>query len=309
MPSASFNSYPTSPSLSYSSSGQNSPRPSTWKSIFRMPSASFKKASNGMNGVSSARLDADCLSYSAFSSVTHTPLTPNHSMSAASFFPEPRMSYNSSNSHSTDSFTGLNFKDSPLRTPQHYLFPRSQHPTSSDPPTSTPRLRQHAMSTAGKLRPPVKQIPQAISADPSQSSFSRAHPTRAKTNVPLSPKSVTASASRFLRRVASAPNAKGLFSMGMRSTSSFTKNGWVAPNDSVPPLPPLTSSETEQGQDSLETVSSTSSRGVRMTPSRRVSPRPAPLNPKFQQGLIPPNRAAFRRTYSSNSIKVRQVRY
>jgi len=303
MPSPTFNSCPATPSLSYST--QDSSRQSSWKSVFRLPSSSFKKTTSSVSGASAMRLDTENLSYSAFSSVAHTPQTPNLSMSQTSYFPEPRTSYNSSNSHSTDSYSGLNFKG-----PQYLPFPRSPQPSASDHPTSTPtmgRLRQHAKSTVARPHPPVKQIPQSISAGPSQSSFSRAPPTRSKTNAPLSPKSVTASASRFLRRVASAPNAKGLFSMGMRSTSS-TKNGFLSPNDSVPPLPPLTSGETDQGQDSLETISSTSSRGARMTYSRHVSPKPAPFIPKFQQGLVPPNRAPFRRTYSSNSIKVRQVR-
>jgi len=302
MPTPTFNSCPATPSLAYSTPRQDSSRQSSWKSVFRLPSSSFKKTTSSVNGVSTMHLETENLSYSAFSSVAHTPLTPNPSMSQSSYFQEPRTSYNSSNSHSTDSYTGLNFKG-----PQ-YHFPRSPQLSSSDQPTSTPtmgRLRQHAKSTVARPHPPVKQIPQSVSADPTQSSFSRGYPTRSKTNAPLSPKSVTASASRFLRRVASAPNAKGLFSMGMRSS---TKNGFLTPNEYVPPLPPLSSGETDQGQDSLETISSTSSRGARMTSSRHVSPKPPPLIPKFQQGLVPPNRAAFRRTYSSNSIKVRQVR-
>lgn len=298
---------PSPSSSSYGTPSHDSPRQSTWKSVFRLPSSSFRKTSNGngTNAVSAMRLDMDSVSYPAFSSVGNTPLTPNPPVFPASYFPDRRTSYNSSNSHSTDSCIGLH----PQPTPQRHPFPRSPQPTSSDLPTSGPtmgRLRQHAKSTAPRLHPPVKHIPQYIPVDPYQHSFSRAHPTRSKTNVPLSPKSVTTSASRFLRRVASAPNAKGLFSMGTRSSS--TKNGLLAPNDHVPPLPPLTSSETDQGQDSLETVSSTSSRGARATLPRRLSPNPAPLIPPFQQGLAPPSRAPFRRTYSSNSIKVRQVR-
>lgn len=300
MPSASFNSYPTSPSLSYSIPTPDSPRQSTWKSVFRMPSSSFKKTTNGIHVSPPTRLQTDSLSSSAFSSVANTPLMPSGSLSATSYFPDQRNSYNSSD-NSTDSQGGYNFRDR-LPTP----FPHSMRSMPSVPTTSTVRTRQHAKSTASRLHPPIKHIPQSISTEPSQSSFSRPHTARSKTNAPLSPKSVSASASRFLRRVASAPNAKGLFSMGMRSTSA--KNGMLAPNNHVPPLPPLTSGETDQGQDSLETVSSTSSRGARMTvTSRRAPHKPMPLSPQFQQGLAPPNRIPFRRTYSSNSIKVGQV--
>ena len=291
MPSASFNSYPTTPC-------PDSPRQSTWKSIFRMPSSSFKKTSlNGIYASPPTRLHTDSLSSSAFSSVTNTPLMPTAPLSAASYFPDQRNSYNSSD-NSTDSQAGHNFEDR-LPTP----FPSSLRSAPFIPPTSAIRTRQHAKSTVSRLHPPIKHIPQSIYTEPSQSSCPRALPARSKTNVPLSPKSVSASASRFLRRVASAPNAKGLFSMGMRSTS--TKNGLLAPNDPIPPSPRLTTAET--GQDSLETVSSSSSRGARMTTSRRGPHKPMPLGPKSQQGLAPPNRIPFRRTYSSNSIKVGRV--
>ncbi|KAG6880290.1 hypothetical protein C0992_000067 [Termitomyces sp. T32_za158] len=105
-----------------------------------------------------------------------------------------------------------------------------------------------------------------------------------------------ASASRFIRRVASAPNAKGLFSLGSRSTST-TKNGLLAPADMVPPLPSMVSNSLEH-TDSLETVSSGSSRG---RPSR------PPPSSYAKTRDCNAGKAAFRRTYSSNSIKVRQV--
>ncbi|KAJ7068113.1 Pkinase-domain-containing protein [Mycena amicta] len=103
-----------------------------------------------------------------------------------------------------------------------------------------------------------------------------------------------ASASRFIRRVASAPNAKGLFS-AHRST---TRNGMLAPADPIPPLPNVSS--LEQGTDSLETLSSSSSRG-QSRGNTLVAPR-------VSNGMLEgPGKVAFRRTYSSNSIKFRQV--
>ncbi|KAH8824730.1 Pkinase-domain-containing protein [Flagelloscypha sp. PMI_526] len=94
-------------------------------------------------------------------------------------------------------------------------------------------------------------------------------------NKPLSPKGMGASASRFLRRVASAPNAKGLFARG--NGSSTVKNGMLAPGSiAVPPVPQSQSA-------SLETT-------------------------RIANGLSDgPGKQPFRRTYSSNSIKVSQV--
>jgi protein-serine/threonine kinase len=62
----------------------------------------------------------------------------------------------------------------------------------------------------------------------------------------------------------------------------------------------------EQGTDSLETMSSGSSREQI---SRMTNPSTAPYG-KLTNGLTPPpvpGKTAFRRMYSSNSIKVRQV--
>src|SRR5204862_435747 len=84
-------------------------------------------------------------------------------------------------------------------------------------------------------------------------------------------------------------------------SSATTKNGFLAPADTVPPLPPLISSSMEQGQDSLETISSGSSRDRLSRPSPPMS---APLSAKSISAV---DQIAFRRTYSSNSIKVRQV--
>ncbi|KAI0346733.1 Pkinase-domain-containing protein [Trametopsis cervina] len=102
-------------------------------------------------------------------------------------------------------------------------------------------------------------------------------PPSASRAAPLSPRNIGANATRFIRRVASAPNAKGLFSLGSRSANgTHTKNGLLAPAELIPAMP--------------HTVPKTKDR-VLSTNST-------------QEG---PGKVAFRRTYSSHSIKVRQV--
>ncbi|PFH52885.1 hypothetical protein AMATHDRAFT_56456 [Amanita thiersii Skay4041] len=179
---------------------------------------------------------------------------------------------------------------------------------SSDAPISPSFSSKSAYKSSNKSekrRPTLaRDLPlhlhgKSQTASVSQASFNvPATPSRPKHNGPLSPKTMGATASRFIRRVASAPNAKGLFTLGPRSGST-TKNGLLAPADVVPPLPPLVSASMEHGDDSLETISSGSSKA-------RLKPPPsAPASPNKSNGAsgIP----AFRRTYSSNSIKVRQV--
>ncbi|KZW03876.1 Pkinase-domain-containing protein [Exidia glandulosa HHB12029] len=131
---------------------------------------------------------------------------------------------------------------------------------------------------------------------------------------PLSPKAV----GRLLRRVASAPNAKGLFSSGAsRSAGPTTKNGLLASPSDIPPVPELTDSSrtaSEKG-DSLETDTSLGStwgrtfgrsfstdklKAKRSQDRLTASNFPPPAGPA-------PGRAVFRRTYSSNSIKIKQV--
>lgn len=142
-----------------------------------------------------------------------------------------------------------------------------------------------------------------LTADPSQASFvSPTTPSKPKANGALSPKSMGASATRFIRRVASAPNVKGLFSMGSRSAST-TKNGLLAPSDAVPPMPSLASTSLDHGADSLETMSSDSSRGRPSAGFGSLSMK-SQINNGVAEG---PGKVAFRRTYSSNSIKIGRV--
>ena len=302
---------PNSMHLNGSPDSPSSPRPqSSWKSVFRFPNSSSKKLpSNG----SPLLHETQPLPVSSHRSVSHTLVTPTASLTPITYLSDQRSSYNSSNTQSSDTNGGLTSR-SPYMTPQSRPYPRYSQPKSTEALSAAtpPRSRQHTKSERARpnnprLQPPPRSLP--LTVDPSQSPFSPNPPTpsRSRTNGPLSPKSVSASASRFIRRVASAPNAKGLFSMGSRSSSAITKNGLLAPANTVLPLPQLVSSSSDQGQDSLETVSSGSSRG---RISRLNPPMTAPVSgPRgVSQHGLQPGKAAFRRTYSSNSIKVRQVR-
>ncbi|KAJ7276231.1 kinase-like domain-containing protein [Mycena haematopus] len=171
-----------------------------------------------------------------------------------------------------------------------------------------------AASSKSRSRPKPEKQHQQLSRSPSTALFSKpstAGPSQAafafqttqpstSRSGPLSPKAMGASATRFIRRVASAPNAKGLFSSSR--LNSTTKNGMLAPADVVPPLPSVGS--LEHG-DSLETISSGSSRG---RPTHQSRGNAAVTTPRVSNGMLEgPGKVAFRRTYSSNSIKVRQV--
>ncbi|KAI0370267.1 Pkinase-domain-containing protein [Pilatotrama ljubarskyi] len=112
---------------------------------------------------------------------------------------------------------------------------------------------------------------------------------------PLSPKVIGANASRFIRRVASAPNAKGLFSLGSRTNGTTTKNGLLSPGDTAPPVPHSANDASEQGTNSLETLSSA---------TNALKTKDRITNTQTSEG---PGKIAFRRTYSSHSIKVKSV--
>ncbi|KAK0231093.1 AGC/RSK protein kinase [Armillaria fumosa] len=211
-------------------------------------------------------------SVTAMSSTVNTAATP---VSA-------RSSYNSSNTQSSDSIPQSSSKTSRPRTKSE----KRQRPPYPNTLNHTP-----------PLPPPQKS---ATSPSPSSTTATSSRPL-------LSPKSMT----RFIRRVASAPNAKGLF----RSSAPFpstptTRNGLLAPSDNPPPLP-LANSSMENGTDSLETISSVSSRGL-VSAAATSSKLPSPPFGKTRLSTsnlhdVGPSKVAFRRTYSSNSIKVRQV--
>jgi hypothetical protein len=92
-------------------------------------------------------------------------------------------------------------------------------------------------------------------------------------------------------------------------SSAPMKNGLLAPADMVPPVPGAPSTSSNHSDDSLETLSSGSSRG-RSNWHKRYPGNSHLSKTRIVNGAHDgPGKMAFRRTYSSNSIKVRQVHY
>ncbi|KAF5369888.1 hypothetical protein D9758_001218 [Tetrapyrgos nigripes] len=278
----------------------SSPASHSWKSVFRFTNASSRKLSSTNSN------------FALDSSSTMSPITSPRSphspgLTPASGFSE-RSSYNSSNTQSTDSHTGTPLPSST----SHFGSPitgflRSQRSTDALSKSPRPRTKSEKQrSILGRMSNGyTTKTSKTSPGDQGSSSPSTTQPLRPG---PLSPKSVGASATRFIRRVASAPNAKGLFALNSRSASaasSTTKNGFLAPGDMVPPLPTTTNS-IENGTDSLETISSTSSRD-RLRATTRVLGTSSGSSVTVNGSGEGPGKVAFRRTYSSNSIKVRQV--
>lgn len=287
-----------------------SPSHSSWKSVFRLPSSSKKQLANV--NTSAPR----CIS---------SPLTAKHSSgpppSPSTLHPvDQRSSYNSSKTQSSESIPGENPKST-------YLVPDSRGYQSqaqqSQEQSQFPHARIDVMAASLHAQPRVstkseKQrinlsrasrlpAPRSQTADPSQQSFvlPSGHGPSASRSGPLSPRAMGASATRFIRRVASAPNAKHLFLSGSR-TAAPTKNGLLAPADLIPPVPGAPSSISEYGDDSLETISSGSSRS-RSTRHERYPGHGTQKTRITNPTADGPGKVAFRRTYSSNSIKVRSV--
>ncbi|KAG8931455.1 hypothetical protein FRC01_001279 [Tulasnella sp. 417] len=206
---------------------------------------------------------------------------------------------------------------------------------------STSAAKGEAIAADQLTASPTSQSPATRTFKQSITSASGSHFSQSPTNSPpAKASSASSAASRFIRRVASAPNAKRLF--GPNSNSSTTKNGLLAPAE-ITPLPPLPNSPTtgahnsppgtasELGTASIDTLSSKSSKGGKAL--RPPGTRPARANsvaaltsntdgksPKDPSAYGPggnltlsPNaagqtpRQVFRRTYSSNSIKVKSV--
>jgi protein-serine/threonine kinase len=285
----------------------------TWKSVFRFPNSSNKKLPQA---TSSLTLDSQIHPASPYGGSHSTPAAPVPSLTPASCTFDQRSSYNSSNTQSSDSNTGIPSRgrhvSSPHRNHSHVPYQHTLLPTEGLAVASTP----------GRAQPHTKLEKQRITLSKSTGSprgkdttgrvlpSSSPHapalpPSRSRNVIPLSPKAMSASASRFIRRVASAPNAKGLFASNSRSPA-MTKNGFLAPGEVIPPVPPLASSS-EKGADSLETSSSSSSKGLNGLLAPPVTTPPLPGSDQSISLLESPTKVAFRRTYSSNSIKVRQV--
>ncbi|KAJ3729029.1 AGC/RSK protein kinase [Lentinula guzmanii] len=281
------------------SHGISSPTHS-WKSVFRFTNGSSRKVS-----ANSSSLTLDTSLATSSTGGPPTPHTPHPSLTPASLGYDQRSSYNSSRTHSSESHrvtpNQLNYHNPPAKSQSGTLRPQHSVDALSSPARTRPRTKSEKQRTtlsriSGNSKPRT--------ADPSQTSFAITPPSASSSRPnPLTPKSVGASASRFIRRVASAPNAKGLFNLSSRSTSATTRNGLLAPAEAVPPLP---SSSTEHGTDSLETLSSGSSRD-RLSRPDGTSLSPSTLTRVSNGQIEGPGKIAFRRTYSSNSIKVRQV--
>ncbi|KAM5535649.1 hypothetical protein V8D89_010636 [Ganoderma adspersum] len=271
---------------------------SAWKSIFRIGSQSSKKAAT-----SSLTLDTSTLHTSA--SALTPPASAVSSIPTLLASPDRRSSYNSSNTLSTDSNPSMPTR-AVQRTPTTPDYSRHAPSSEAEPSVSTEKHRSKKRSD--KQRMLGRKPPQTATANSSQLSFMPPTPTTPSRSGPLSPKVIGANASRFIRRVASAPNAKGLFALGSRSNGATTKNGLLSPGGPIPPMP---ESASEQGTNSLETLSSASSRGTPPRQTRSVSTNPASktkdrvTNTHTSEG---PGKIAFRRTYSSHSIKVKSIK-
>lgn len=217
-------------------------------------------------------------------------------------------------------------RPTPLQTSVVPSISSSSTFSSNDPNSSLPSSPYSSLHP--ELSPP----------SPSKSNLKMKHLS------PMSPKAMGASATKFLRRVASAPNAKGLFSSSSSSGNPAKKNGFLAPADDLEPVPPLPfglrNHNGVPNASSLDTVSSEGSlpappprkakrtqshQNLRAKPSKStfgsrlgsshssnsLSPSAAfhgkgrtfsPAVPSESTGKI-----AFRRTYSSNSIKTKEV--
>lgn len=255
---------PSSPSASLATPGSAG---GGWKSIFRIPS------SKKLNIV---------------------PVKEQQNQDDLGSSVEHGGSYHSSRSSGSDG------RSPHVSTPQTYS-PSSYKQAPPSPLTSTPKRQKSGflarkLSSARQLAPHTAQASQTTFR--SQSGGYGNGVPGGSPSIPPSPKSSlgnnngSSPAARLLRRVASAPNAKGLLNS---LTPATTKNGLLAPSLEVPPLP-------DGKNGSLETTSSQSSvRGSGARPNRALTAS------SVQRVGEPPVKAPFRRTYSSNSMKHRAV--
>jgi len=273
-------------------SGSSTPT-SPWKSMFRIGSQSSRKSSP--NGISSSlTLDTN------FSSPS--PPTPNLLLTPASLVPPSQRDSSNSSNNSTDS----NNEKVPTTPPDHVaasvlVSPSPDASFDAKHPSRPKREKQQLMARERRSPPATATVavPGCYFPDPPLPSGQR----------PRSSRSMSATASRLIRRVASAPNAKGLFNLGSRQSSVVTKNGLLAPAVMSPAVTPKGGISTfhptsGDGSSSIETVSSASSSN---RAPRAVSTPALPKVSENESSVREVNKAAFRRTYSSNSIKVKSV--
>jgi protein-serine/threonine kinase len=231
-----------------------------------------------------------------------SPPTPNLILTPASLIPPSQRDSSNSSNNSTDS----NNEKTPATPPDHaapsVLVSPSPDASFDAKRRSKSKSEKHHFMAQERHGPPATTtatVPSSYFPEPHPSSAQRARTSR----------SMGATASRLIRRVASAPNAKGLFNLGSRQSTMVTKNGLLAPAAVAPAGAPKGGISTPHptsgdGTSSIETVSSASSSN---RAPRAVS---TPALPKVSENEISiggANKAAFRRTYSSNSIKVKSV--
>ena len=247
--------------------------------------------------------------------------------------------------------------DSPAST-QGY-FPDDGANSSAQP---SPALRTTQTTQKHTAQPESRPLPRrpltgTQTASPTQTTFPAPHS-------PNSASATPSSATKFLRRVASAPNTKALFNGSFFSSpspspsTSATRNGYLSPAlDAVPPLPvgiiPVGEIESlstrySAGNNGARNPKSSSSDATKSSDgsarssnmqtqsSRQTSPSRSRTSPKMSKSLSaspysvgagtgsstlsPPSpnlsssalstgspRTAFRRTYSSSSIRVRSA--
>lgn len=288
----------------YTVSPTSSPPTPSWKSIFRIANQSSKKLP--AHDVSNLTLDT----HSIQTPLTQTPaLTPNSITSVDARFSSNSLSSSTQSSGSNSNPNSTSSRPGPSGGTMTPAFSTQQlwSPDTHPPPPLNNKASRNKLKQKQEKQRALGKTPQKIQAlSASQQTFGVA---ATRSAAPMSPKSVGSSATRFIRRVASAPNAKGLFAIGARSTSATTKNGLLSPGE-MPPIPGHGSDHT----NSLETESSVSSVDPQRPrkPVRANSTAGLPVKSKdritsLNSGLEGPGKVAFRRTYSSHSIKVRSV--
>lgn len=267
-------------------SGSSTPT-SPWKSMFRIGSQPSRKLTpNGIG--SSLTLDT------SFSSQS-----PNLLLTPASLIPPSQRDSSNSSNNSTDSNN-----EKALATPPDHAAPSVLVSPSPDASfdakrRSKPKSEKQQLMARERHGPPATTtatVPSSYFPEPYPSSGQRARTSR----------SMGATASRLIRRVASAPNAKGLFNLGSRQSTMVTKNGLLAPAPAGTPKAGISTPHPTSGDgtSSIETVSSASSSN---RAPRAVSTPALPKVSEHETSVGGANKAAFRRTYSSNSIKVKSV--
>ena len=253
----------------------------------------------------------------------YIPSSPTivHSPTQASASYEDR-SYNSNSSETRSSDSKQQPQTATVGVQSTHKFPsqsaQSPHRSASHNPLSAaasanPPPRKERFRLLSKIskndvkspqpplsanHPPQPQTPKSPVGSPSRGS-----PTSSTSK----PNGTGSAASRFIRRVASAPNAKRLFSVG-----PSTKNGLLAAPAESDPIPPLPLSPPHDAKgSSIDTLSSGKHGNHPPQDAKRPSRANSVAGPNGTLTSVPnagqTPRQAFRRTYSSNSIKVKTV--